>query len=168
MLHWNFTLHRFLFSKMNDPEAERVRLEVSEKLRRWLEGVSNPNIDPWEDQTENELPISKTAKPIDPTQDFTELSDLLSDSSSCEESSLEGEEIDSFGNYTYRGYRDEKGLFHSSGVITFENGDIIHAEFNHGVRHGEAIIISPRNGISRLIGTYIDGKLQGKGQLVSM
>ena len=153
---------------MDDFEAQRLRLEASEKLRRWLEDISDASVDPWKDQTENKSPVSKNAKSIDPTHDFVELSDLLFDSSSCDESSSEGEENDSYGNYTYRGYRDEEGLFHSNGTITFECGDIIHAEFNHGVRHGDAIVISPRNGISRLIGTYNDGKLQGKGQLVSM
>ena len=141
--------------------------EVSQKLRKWLESISDDKIDPWRDVEETESPISKNASPIDPTQDFAEVSDIFSDSES-EESSLEGEENDIFKNYTYRGYRDEEGLFHSSGTITFDNGDIIQSEFKHGIRSGDAVVISSRSEISRLIGTYVDGKLQGKGQLVSM
>lgn len=142
-------------------------LEVSQKLRKWLDHISDNKNDPWKDVEETESPISKHAKPIDPTQYFTEVSDIFSDSSS-EESSLEGEENDILRNYNYRGYRDEDGLFHSSGTITFDNGDIIQGEFKHGIRSGDAVVISPRSQISRLIGTWVDGKLQGKGQLVSL
>lgn len=142
--------------------------DVSKKLRKWLADVSDDHIDPWKDleETENESP-SRNAKPIDPTQDFTDVSDLYSDCSSSEESYEDGEEENEDSkNYTYRGYRDEEGFFHSSGTIEFENGDIIHAVFKHGIRNGDAVVISPRAGISRLIGTYVNGKLQGKGQLV--
>ena len=141
-------------------------LEVSQKLRKWLETISDDK-DPWKDVEGSESPISRNAVPIDPTQSFTEVSDMYSDSSS-EESSLEGGENDLFKNYTYRGYRDDQGLFHSVGTITFDNGDVIQSEFKHGIRNGEAVVISPRSGISRLIGIYVDGKLQGKGQLVSL
>ena len=142
-------------------------LLLSQKLRKWLDNISDNKTDPWKDVEGTKSPISKNAKPIDPTQDFTEVSDIFSDSSS-EESSLEGDENDIFKNYSYRGYRDEEGLFDSVGTITFDNGDIIQGEFKHGIRNGDAVVISPRKEISRLIGTYIDGKLQGKGQLVSL
>ena len=141
--------------------------ELTEKLRKWLELISDDKVDPWKDVDEFYTPLSKHAKPIDPTQEFSDVSDLYSDSSS-EESFLEGEENDKSKNYTYRGHRDDEGLFDCVGTLSFENGDIIQGEFKHGVRHGDAVVISPRAGISRLIGTYTDGKLQGKGQLVSV
>lgn len=146
---------------------------LSEMLRKWLEMVADGKMDPWKNVDESDLsqmsPLSKTAKPIDPTHNFTDVSDLYSDASSEEESSTEGDEEEVFGSYgfCYRGYRDEDGLFDSVGTIEFENGDIIQGEFKHGIRNGDAVVMSPRSGISRLIGTYVDGKLQGKGQVVS-
>ena len=139
---------------------------VSVKLEKWLEMVSNDKEDPWKDFEETDVALSKHAKPIDPTQDFTDVSDLYSDSSS-EDSFLDGSENDKSKDYTYRGHRDDDGLFDCVGTVAFDNGDIIQGEFKHGVRNGDAVVISPRAGISRLIGTYVDGKLQGKGQLVS-
>ena len=141
--------------------------EITEKLRKWLDLISDDKVDPWKVVEESVAPLSKHAKPIDPTQEFSDVSDLYSDSSS-EESFLEGGENDKSINFTYRGHRDDEGLFDCVGTISFDNGDIIQGEFKHGVRHGDAVVMSPRAGISRLIGTYVDGKLQGKGQLVSI
>ena len=148
--------------------------EVTQKLRKWLEMVSNDKIDPWKDiyNVEDDVhPLRHDAKPVDPTQDFADVSDLYSDCSSEEESSsLEGDtkDDDDEKTYTYKGHRDDDGFFHHFGEIAFDNGDVIRADFKHGIRHGDAVIISPRTGISRIIGTYVDGKLQGKGQVVRL
>ena len=145
--------------------------EISQKIRKWLEMVSNDKIDPWKDiyNSDDDMhPLRHDAKPIDPTQDFSDVSDLYSECSSDEESSSLEEENndDNEKTFTYRGHRDEDGLFHHCGEIAFDNGDVLRADFKHGIRHGDAVIISPRNNISRIIGTYVDGKLQGKGQVV--
>ena len=70
-------------------------------------------------------------------------------------------------DYTYKGKKDSDGRFHIYGSLTFDNGDVVSSEFRHGVRHGDAVIISERNNISRLCGTYVHGKLQGKGTMVN-
>ena len=50
--------------------------------------------------------------------------------------------------------------------MTFSNGDEIMADFEHGIRNGDGVVISTRNNIARLCGNYKSGKLQGKGKLV--
>jgi hypothetical protein len=69
-------------------------------------------------------------------------------------------------DFLYKGKKDSDGRFHTYGRLTFDNGDVVASEFCHGVRHGDAVIISERCGISRLCGTYVQGKLQGRGTLV--
>jgi len=39
-------------------------------------------------------------------------------------------------------------------------------DFRHGVRHGEGVVVCPQKGVARLCGTFVEGKLQGKVQLV--
>ena len=58
-------------------------------------------------------------------------------------------------------------MFHGGGRVTFSNGDEIMADFEHGVRNGDGVVIGSRNNIARLCGKYVKGKLQGKGKLVS-
>jgi hypothetical protein len=72
-----------------------------------------------------------------------------------------------FAAFKYAGPRDSNGLFHGGGYLTFTNGDEVMADFRHGVRDGDGVVISPRMEIARLCGTYVRGKLQGKGKLVS-
>ena len=69
-------------------------------------------------------------------------------------------------DFSYKGKKDADGRFHVYGTLTFDNGDVVSSEFRHGVRHGDAVIVSERNNISRLCGTYVNGKLQGRGTLV--
>ena len=69
--------------------------------------------------------------------------------------------------FKYRGKRDSADRFHVFGTVTFDDGDVVTSEFRHGVRHGSAVIESQRNDISRLCGTYVDGKMQGRAKLVS-
>ena len=40
------------------------------------------------------------------------------------------------------------------------------ADFEHGIRNGDGVVLSTRNNIARLCGKYVRGKLQGKGKLV--
>jgi len=42
------------------------------------------------------------------------------------------------------------------------------ADFEHGIRNGDGVVISTRNNIARLCGNYKSGKLQGKGKLIDM
>ena len=69
--------------------------------------------------------------------------------------------------FKYSGPRDSQGLFHGGGRVTFSNGDEIMADFDHGIRNGDGVVISTRNNIARLCGKYVRGKLQGRGKVVS-
>ena len=129
--------------------------------------------------------MEKIAINIDPTRNFTHKSDyVLSDE---EEEEEEGDdEDDGEDGFEYRGRYDKNDLFHGEGTLTFDNGekakmenhanflnlcprsgDVIRCNFKNGIRHGDAIIECPREGILRLCGSYVDGKLQGPGRIVS-
>ena len=45
-------------------------------------------------------------------------------------------------------------------------GDVVTSGFQHGVREGDAVIISPRSNLARLVGTYEKGQLEGRGRVV--
>ena len=52
--------------------------------------------------------------------------------------------------------------------MTYENGDIVTADFVHGVKEGKVVMISPRSkNVSRIVGRCVKGKLEGKGKIIS-
>ena len=67
----------------------------------------------------------------------------------------------------YEGKRDLDGHYHIHGTVTYPNGDTVTCQFDHGARHGDAVIISPRTKMDRIVGTYIQNRLEGKGRLVT-
>jgi len=98
---------------------------------------------------------------VDPTMEFTsrsevenkivnggaeEESDESSDVQSCDSDSASPNRAE----YTYTGSRDSDGFFHGGGRITFSNGDEIVADFEHGIRNGDGMVISTRSNIARL------------------
>ena len=68
--------------------------------------------------------------------------------------------------FKYRGPKDENGLPHHCGTMTYENGDVVTCGFRHGKRNGEVVIMSPRSDIARLVGTYQRGQLEGRGRVI--
>lgn len=145
----------------------------TERLRLWLSSMSDPLRHPWPEGGADRSPIAGDAVIADPTSGFGQDSDVeeeeLSNRDSSDVSSSESEyeeEEEEEEAFKYRGRRDDDGLYYGGGVLTFTNGDVVMADFDRGVRSGDGVVISPRNGISRLCGTYSDGKLQGRGQLV--
>ena len=126
----------------------KVEEKATSKLRAWLEQMANPSLDPWPhwqpDPTAGPSVEGGERVIIDPTYDH--------------EKTL---------NYSYRGKRDKDGQFDVYGTCTYENGDIVTSEYNHGIKQGEALIISPRKNLARLVGYYVNDRLQGKGKMVS-
>ena len=147
-----------MFKFINLDQTTKLRLKA---LEGWLAKLSDPNEDPWPDGTADESPLEDSWVVTDPTNEFNDLSDTWTDE---EEVELEPEEID----YVYKGKRDANDCFHPFGTLTFDNGDVVTSEFHHGVREGNGVVQSPRNNISRLCGTYVNGKMQGRGKLVSL
>ena len=130
---------------MEDEGTERE--EATQKLRQWLEEVSNPSLNPWPDfviPEEVEEDEDEDDPVIDPIADHGPDDDC-----------------------SYKGKRDKDGKYHIYGTLTYPDGDIVNTEFNHGEKHGEAVVISPRRGLSRLVGTYVNDHFEGKGKLVS-
>ena len=68
---------------------------------------------------------------------------------------------------SYRGGRDDDGRYHRGGTVVFANGASLLCDFDHGVRHGDGVVISPSNNITRLCGSYVNGSIEGKVTLVS-
>ena len=122
--------------------------EATSKLRAWLEQMSNPSIDPWPHWQPDTRAGSSVALgeriTIDPTYDHA---DTL--------------------QYSYSGKRNADGLFDVYGTVTYENGDIVTSEYQDGIKQGEALIISPRKNLARLVGSYVNDRLEGKGKIVS-
>lgn len=149
-----------------------MNLKVGDRILEWLSLVGDPNRDPWHDSEDSSLlyktPLGKDPVIIDPTFDFRDISDELDEVESDEDhssGSSSGEEGLKLG-FTYRGRRDSQGLFHGGGTVSFENGDELLCDFDHGSRRGNGVVVSPRNGISRVCGVYEDGVLQGRGKVV--
>mgnify|MGYP001161651556 FL=1 len=70
--------------------------------------------------------------------------------------------------FLYRGTKDADGRFDVFGTVTYENGDIVSADFVHGVKEGQVVMISPRNqNVSRIVGRCVNDKLEGKGKIIS-
>ena len=129
-------------------EMKEGQQEATSKLRAWLEQMSNPSLDPWPHWQPD--PIASQSVEwgdkviIDPTYDHE---DTL--------------------KYSYRGRRDSEGQFDVYGTVTYENGDIVTSEYKNGIKEGEALIISPRKNLARLVGSYVNDRLQGKGKMVN-
>ena len=51
-------------------------------------------------------------------------------------------------------------------MFDFPIGDVVTSGFQNGVRDGDAVIISPRSNLARLVGTYEKGQLEGRGRVV--
>ena len=116
----------------------------SRKVAEWLEKMGNSSEDPWPQIIEffDQNVTMEKIVPIDPIM----------------EHDLENEKV------SYKGKKDEQGRFDEFGTINFvDSGDSVTCEFVNGTKHGEAVIISPRNNISRLVGNYEEDLLQGKG-----
>jgi hypothetical protein len=66
----------------------------------------------------------------------------------------------------YKGGRDKNGKMFGKGVVEYENGDIIAGMFKEGKRNGEFRITASVNGISSIMGDYVDDRLEGKAKLI--
>ena len=147
-------------------------LSVQNTLRDWLTKIGDPLWDPWPNVTD--IPSS------DNNENDNEYGNDCDDSDkddSLEDTHYEADE-DSFnaikidptikdGPYKYRGPKDEDGLPHHCGTMTYENGDVVTCGFRHGKRNGQVVIMSPRNDIARLVGTYQRGQLEGRGRVIN-
>ena len=126
----------------------------SRVLKEWIERVSDPNRDPWPKLQESDdyflaEELSNDAIVTDPTAQFRE------------------NKVTENCGFTYKGSRDEDGRFHHGGTVYFDNGDCIMCDFDHGVRNGDAVVLSRRNGIARLCGNYVEGEMNGRGKLIT-
>merc|ERR1712038_994202 len=66
----------------------------------------------------------------------------------------------------YKGGRDKDGKMFGKGVVEYENGDIIAGMFKEGKRNGEFRITASVNGISSIMGDYVDDKIEGKAKII--
>ena len=147
---------------------ENLEGPPSVRLKKWLEFMGNLSNDPWPGSLQGERDYCDSTPlddevianaSIDPTASFADITDEWTET----DSEADEAEID----FVYRGKKDTEGRFHYYGTVTFDNGNILTSEFEHGIRHGEAVIISERTGISRLCGNYNRGRLHGRGKMVS-
>ena len=132
--------------------TDAMKLEApntaTQTVKEWIAQFSDPSWDPW--------PSSKTIKGFeDEPQGDVIYSDPIVENDVNEE------------ECTYRGKRDPDGRYHIYGTVTYPNDDVVSTEFVHGVRHGDAVIISPRTKMDRIVGTYVQNRLEGKGKLVT-
>ncbi len=117
--------------------------EAAKIIQNWLDRIGDPSWDPWpEELSVFENLVSKN-EPIciDPIAEKSDEQDVQS----------------------YKGKKDELGRFDEFGTVTYHDGDVLTSEFRNGFRHGDAVILSPRKNLARLVGTYIEGQLEGKG-----
>lgn len=150
--------------------------EAAKALKEWLEGVSEPNVDPWPDGEVDPSPLSADAKAIDPFH-WVRVFRIWRKPSPCDQGgggdgAPEHHPKRSAGvafAQQFRGSVDASGFLNSFGTAVFDGGDSITCRFSHGIRQGSVVLISPRNDITRLCGTCDseDGRLQGRGVVVS-
>ena len=153
-----------MFRQLSGLESQTLRdLQV---LEEWLTRLSDPNREPWTREDCDQTELLPGAVVTDPTAEFNDLTDTVapSDDDESGDNDEEEEEID----YVYKGKRDSKDRFDIFGTLTFDNGDVVSSEFKNGIRDGGAVVVSPRNNIARLCGTYVNGKMQGRAKLVSI
>lgn len=120
---------------------------IANRVREWLCHMGNSCIDPWPSITitEDTEEVSETnVVYLDPLKDKSN-EDII----------------------TYKGKRDSQGRFDIWGTLTYADESTFTGEFKNGVKHGDAVIVSPNQGFSRVIGTYVQDKLQGKGKVVT-
>ncbi len=128
---------------------------MSEELKSWLARVSDPGFLPWSERDEEGMPA-------------------LDDSASVEADPMAGFETRGSGqeeeeeDFSYRGGRDADGRPHGGGTVQWGNGDAIMCDFHRGVREGDGVVVCPREGVARLCGKFVRGKLEGRGKLVSL
>ena len=120
-------------------------MAVSDNINKWLRKFEDQNQFPWSRESPDPSNIAPDAILIDPIPNSLMLND---------------------SNFVYKGHTDLDGLFHGWGEVHFSNGDILYCDFEHGIRNGDAVIVSHRNDISRLCGTYVKGRLNGLAKLV--
>ena len=139
---------------------------ASQTIKEWLAQMSDPSWDPWpgkkafpsfEDEPQGDVIY------FDPIAE----NDVDEEASDEEVSDEEASDEEVSDEETYRGKRDLEGHYHLYGTVTYPNGDVVSTQFEHGVRHGDAVIISPRTKMVRIVGTYVQNRLQGKGRLVT-
>ena len=144
-------------------------LPLQNTLRDWLTKIGDPLWDPWPNVTD--IHSDNNENDNDNGNDSSDNDDSL------EDAHYEADDGDSFNAikidptikdapYKYRGPKDEDGLPHHCGTMTYENEDVVTCGFRHGKRHGEVVIMSPRSDISRLVGTYQRGQLEGRGRII--
>lgn len=142
---------------------------VNSCLSHWLSDHSNPQIDPWKDPTwQDPSPLSKDSIPGDPTEMWLHNGPIeydYTDTDSDDEAGVDGEEEED-EEFTWSGKVDSDGKFNGYGTVKFTNGDVFQGNFDHGIREHDGMIISPRNGVSSLVGEWRSGYLQGKGKMI--
>ena len=137
-------------------------LPLQNTLRDWLTKIGDPLWDPWPNVTD--IPPSDNNDSDDNDDSSLEDADY-----ETVEDSLDAIKIDPTiedAPFKYRGPKDENGLPHHCGTMTYENGDVVTCGFRHGKRNGEVVIMSPRSDIARLVGTYQRGQLEGRGRVI--
>lgn len=127
---------------------------MASTLCDWFLRVGDPLVDPFPNRKEDEeIVLDNYIASINPWQGFFDNISLLMDSTSREK-------------VRFKGQLDDRGLFQGSGRLSHENGDELNGWFEDGTPIGDVVITSPRQDISRLIGSYKDGALNGKATIV--
>ena len=136
---------------MTDINNNPSDIQPCDRLKAWLETVTDPNKDPWTsdqwrglDILQNDLEEEEEVA-IDPTLGREEEDDCV----------LVGE-------------RDSQGRPDGNVSLSWSNGDSFKGQYAGGQREGWGIVSSPNNHILALTGVWIQGWLQGKGRLVSI
>ncbi|TRY63804.1 hypothetical protein TCAL_15195 [Tigriopus californicus] len=128
---------------------------VASTLRDWFMKVGDPLVDPFPNRKEDEEHLlDNHSSSINPWHGFFD--NVSPSSGHC-----------SNKNVTYKGQLNDKGLRQGSGRLFHENGDELNGWFDNGKPSGDVVITSPRRDISRLIGTYRDGCLNGRATMVN-
>ena len=136
---------------MTDINNNPSDIQPSDRLKAWLETVTDPNKDPWTSEQWRGLDIFQTDQeeeeevPIDPTL---------------------GREDDE--DCVLVGGRDSQGRPEGNVSLSWSNGDSFKGQYAGGQREGWGIVSSPNNHILALTGVWTRGWLQGKGRLVSI